>query len=317
MNSIPPEYILPAAFILDLIIGDPVFLPHPIRYMGSAISYLEPRFRKLPAGQTATGFFFALFLIFFTWCIGFLIVAAARAIHPIFGFLIETILLYYCISVKSLKNAAMDVYDALQHPDLEKARQKVGLIVGRDVKLLDKEGISRATVETVAENLVDGVLSPLFFAALGGAPLALSYKMVNTLDSMVGYKNETYIHFGKAAAKIDDFFNFIPARIAVPIIAVSAQLFSGKGIQTFRTAILEGRCHTSPNAGYPEAAFSGSLEVTLGGPNVYHGKLVSKPYIGKTYGKTKAEHIKEACSLMIVSSLMGLLLFWFIRTLIF
>jgi len=317
MNSISPEYILPAAFILDLIIGDPDFLPHPIRYMGSAISTLEPRFRKIPAGQTAAGCFFALFLIFFTWCIGFLIVAASRAIHPIFGLLIETILLYYCISVKSLKDAAMNVYVALRHPDLGKARQKVGLIVGRDVNSLDKEGITRATVETVAENLVDGVLSPLFFAALGGAPLAIAYKMVNTLDSMIGYKNDMYIHFGRAAAKIDDFFNFIPARIAVPIIAVSAQLFSGKGVQAFRTAIQDGRCHTSPNAGYPEAAFSGSLEVTLGGPNVYHGKLISKPYIGKTYEKTKTEHIKAACSLMVVSSFVGLLLFWFIRALIF
>jgi adenosylcobinamide-phosphate synthase len=317
MNSVPHEYILPAAFILDLIIGDPDFLPHPIRYMGSAIAYLEPRFRKLPAGQAAAGCFFALFLIFFTWCIGFLIVAAGRAIHPIFGFLIETILLYYCLSVKSLKDAAMSVYNALRHPDLEKAKQRVGLIVGRDVNPLDKEGITRATVETVAENLVDGVLSPLFFAALGGAPLALAYKMINTLDSMVGYKNDTYIHFGKTSAKIDDFFNFIPARIAVPIIAISAQLFSGKGVQAFRTAIQDGRCHTSPNAGYPEAAFSGALEVTLGGPNVYHGKLVAKPSIGKHFGKTNAEHIKKACSLMIVSSLMGLLLFWFIRALIF
>lgn len=317
MNSIPPEYILPAAFILDRAIGDPDFLPHPIRYMGNAIVYLEPRFRNFPAGQTMNGFFFAFFLIICTWCLSTLIVSTSQSIHPIFGFLIETILLYYCISVKSLKDAAMKVYDALLHPSLEKAKQEVGLIVGRDVNSLDKEGIIRATVETVAENLVDGVLSPLFFAALGGAPLAMAYKMVNTLDSMVGYKNDTYIHFGRAAAKIDDFFNFVPARISVLIIALSAQLLSGKGIQAFRTAIQDGRCHTSPNAGYPEAAFSGSLEITLGGPNVYHGKLVSKPYIGKTFGKTTAEHIKEACSLMVVSSLMGLLLFWFFRVLIF
>ncbi len=316
MNDSIFLFALPAAFVLDLILGDPKFLPHPIRWMGHSITHLEPRFRKLPIHPIRSGFLFSFFLILSSFCICYLLVAFSRWIHPVLGFLMETILIFYCISARSLRDAAMEVWKALQQPDLEKAKYKTSMIVGRDVTNLDQTGITRAAIETVAENLVDGILSPIFFAALGGAPLAMAYKMVNTLDSMIGYKNETYIHFGKASARIDDLCNFIPARISIPIIALSAQILWKKGASAFRTAVWEGGNHASPNSGYPEAAFAGTFHIKLGGPNIYHGKLVSKPYIGINFGEAAPSHIPKACRLMMVSSCISLLIFWLISILV-
>lgn len=316
MNDSIFLFVLPAAFVLDLILGDPRFLPHPIRWMGNSIVYLEPRFRKLPIHSIVSGCLFSFFLILSVFCICSSLVAFSRWIHPVLGFLMETILIFYCISARSLRDAAMEVWKALQQPDLEKAKYKTSMIVGRDVTNLDQPGITRAAIETVAENLVDGVLSPIFFSALGGAPLAMAYKMVNTLDSMTGYKNEAYIHFGKTSARIDDLCNFIPARISIPIIALSAQILWKNGASAFRTAVLEGGNHASPNSGYPEAAFAGTFHIKLGGPNIYHGKLVSKPYIGINFGQTTPAHIPKACRLMMVSSCISLLLFWLISILV-
>lgn len=297
-------YILPAAIALDLVLGDPHRLPHPIRWMGRAITVMEPRFRKLPLGLTLCGLLFAAFLIAITWGLGCVLIKSAAAIHPAFGSVLQIVAIYYCISIRSLYQAAMDVSRALDRSGLETAKQKLAWIVGREVKNLAEDGVARAAVETVAENLVDGVISPLFFALIGGAPLALAYKMVNTLDSMIGYKNDTYRLFGKAAARIDDLANFLPARLSVPVIAVVAHLLAGRGAMALKTALKEGRKHTSPNAGFSEAAFAGTLSVKLGGPNYYHGKLVAKPYIGEAFGTARNEHIKKACELMIFSSLM-------------
>jgi adenosylcobinamide-phosphate synthase len=305
-------FILPAAFVLDLILGDPKSFPHPIRWMGHSIIHLEPRFRKLPIHPVVSGFLFSFFLILSTFWICFSLVAFSCWIHPVLGFLMEIILVFYCISARSLRDAAMEVWKALQKPDLEKAKYKTSMIVGRDVTNLGQPGITRAAIETVAENLVDGVLSPIFFAALGGAPLAMAYKMVNTLDSMIGYKNETYIHFGKTSARIDDLCNFFPARISIPIVALSTQILWKNGTSAFRTALLEGKNHSSPNSGYPEAAFAGAFNIKLGGPNIYHGKLVSKPYIGINFGEATPPHIPKACRLMMVSSCISLLIFWLI-----
>ncbi len=306
-------YILPAAFVLDYFVGDPRGLPHPVRWMGRAIIRLEPFFRKLPMHLTLSGAVFAAGLILCTWAGTFLVIIAGHRISPILGYSIEIILIYYTLASVSLEEEAMAVSDALQHQSIDKARQRVAMIVGRDVRTLDREGVARATVETVAENLVDGVLSPLFYAAIGGAPLAMAFKMVSTLDSMVGYKNEQYKDFGKVSARIDDVFNFLPARISVLMISISAWLLAGKGRVSFNTAVSEGRDHASPNAGYPEAAFAGALGVRLGGPNVYHGKLMSKPYIGKSFGPVKVGHVKKACDLMFLSSFLGVLIFSIIR----
>jgi adenosylcobinamide-phosphate synthase len=308
MDGYSTWVLLPVAFALDLVLGDPRLLPHPVRWMGKAIEVVEPHFRKIPVDLSASGALFAASLVFCTWSATFLLLAAANAMHPGLKRCLEIILIYYCISAGSLETAAMEIYRYLQQKNVEKAGEKLALIVGRDVANYKERDISRATVETVAENLVDGVISPLFFAAIGGAPLAMVYKMVNTLDSMVGYKNEKYFYFGKAAARCDDILNYIPARFSVPVISLASQILCGKGWRSLKTAFREGAHHSSPNAGYPEAAFAGALAVKLNGPNYYQGKLVEKPYIGVSFGSTTVQHIKKACDIMMFSSLLWLLI---------
>ena len=303
-------YIFPAAFALDFIFGDREHFPHPVRWMGKAIEVLEPRFRKIPISPVNAGAWFATCLIVSTWLLTYLSLAAAASLHTVLKSCLEIILIYFCISVFSLEEAAIKIKQYLQQKEVVKARENVALVVGRDVDKYGAAEIARATIETVAENLVDGVISPLFFAALGGAPLAMAYKMANTLDSMVGYKNETYIDFGKASAKIDDVLNYLPARLSVPVIASAAHILSGMGKRSMRTAVTEGSNHSSPNAGYPEAAFAGALAVKLNGPNTYNGKLVDKPYIGVCFSGTSPQHIKKACDIMILSSLLWLLIVW-------
>jgi len=310
MEWLTPWYILPAAFALDIMLGDPRYLPHPVRWMGKAIERLEPPFRKLPFNLSFSGALYAAVLILGTWLLTFLILAAAHRVHPFLKTLLEIILIYYCISTRSLADAAMDVKQCLRERKIQAARKKVALIVGRDIDNYKEEGLARATVETVAENLVDGVTAPLFFAAIGGAPLALAYKMTNTLDSMVGYKNQAYRQFGQASAKIDDVLNYLPARLTVPVIALAAQILSGCGQRSLRTAVCEGANHASPNAGYPEAAFAGALSVKLNGPNFYNGKLVDKPYIGVLFGRSTPGHLKKACDLMMLASVLWLLVVW-------
>ncbi len=303
-------YVLPAAFLLDLILGDPRWLPHPIRWMGKAIETAEPIFRKLPIRLSISGAIFALSLILSSFAITMLIIVFAKLIHPTFGNIIEIIVIYYAISASGLKSSAAEVYAALKNNDLRLAKQKLAMIVGRDVEPLSEEGVARADVETFAENRVDGVISPLVYAAIGGAPLVMAYKMINTLDSMVGYKNDKYLDFGKASARIDDAANFIPARLSVLIIALAAQLLTGEGKSALRTGFQQGKQHASPNSGYSEAAFAGVLKIKLGGPNLYDGRLVEKPYIGRDFGAVTIEHIPKACDLMICSSLIWLVIAW-------
>jgi adenosylcobinamide-phosphate synthase len=296
--------ILAAAVALDALLGDPRRLPHPIRWMGGAISAFEPRFRRLPLGLTISGFLFAVSLICGSWALTWGAVAAARAVHPYLGAGLEVVIVYYALSARSLASAALEVRRSLEEGRIGEARRRVSMIVGRETDRLTEGGVARAAVETVAENLVDGFISPLFYAALGGAPLAMAYKMINTLDSMVGYKNDTYLAFGKAAARIDDAANFIPARLAVPVIALAAQILAGNGKRSFKTARAEGGHHSSPNAGYAEAAFAGALGVKLIGPAVYHGRLVDKPFIGIAFGATGPVHIARACDLMLLCAVL-------------
>jgi adenosylcobinamide-phosphate synthase len=300
-------YVLPIAYVSDLAIGDPGCLPHPVRWMGKAIETAEARFRKFPIPLSISGLLFALFLIFSTWILTLILLRVAGCIHPVIKGILEILLIYYSISVRSLESSAMAVYGALRNGDVSTAKEKLAMIVGRDVAPLSEEGMIRASVETVAENLVDGVISPLFYAAVGGAPLAIAYKMINTLDSMVGYKNEKYEKFGKASARIDDLANYIPARLSVFVIALAAEFISCSGIRALKTGFYEGRRHSSPNSGYPEAAFAGVLDVRLGGPNSYGGQWVSKPYIGEKFGNVTINDIPRACDIMILSSFL-----WFL-----
>jgi len=292
------------AVVLDMHLGDPLWLPHPVRWMGRAITWLEPRFRALSLKPRLSGAIMATLLVASVWIFGLLLVRLAAAVHPAAGILIQAAMIYVCISARSLADAALAVGQSLGRSGLEAARQAVSMIVGREVDRLDERGVTRAAVETVAENLVDGFVAPLFFAVLGGAPLAMAYKMVNTLDSMVGYKNDRYLLFGRFAARLDDAANFIPARLAVPFIALAAQLLNGRGIAAIETAYRDGRAHASPNAGYPEAAFAGALGVWMGGPNHYHGRLVEKPIIGHGFAEARPVHIRQACRLMLASSLL-------------
>ena len=301
-----PWLTIPAAFALDAIVGDPRRLPHPVRWMGWTIGKAEPLFRRWITDERLAGLCFALVLIAFWWGLAALVVGVGWRLHGVIGFAVETLLLFYCLSARSLGQAAMAIHRSLAAGSVDQARSEVAMIVGRDVERYQAGDIARATVETVAENVVDGVLSPLFFAAIGGAPLAVAYKMVNTLDSMVGYKNPRYLYFGRAAAKIDDVANFIPARLSALLVGLSARLTAGLNARRALTvAWREGAHHASPNAGYPEAAFAGALGVCLNGPNYYHGVLVDKPYIGVGLGAVEIGHIPLACRLMTRTALFG------------
>jgi adenosylcobinamide-phosphate synthase len=321
-------YILPAAFLLDFILGDPLFLPHPVRWIGKWIEKWEPYFRKLPFSMFISGCLFAVSLIFGTYLITWGILIASNAIHPSICVIMQIVLIYYSLSAKSLRMAAMDIYRSLKDNNLSDAGIKASQIVGRDIESLDEQGVTRGTIESVAENLVDGVISPLFFALLGGAPMALAYKMINTLDgapmalaykmintldSMIGYKDERYEEFGKCAAHIDDAANFLPARISVLIISLAAITSRGGSKGALLAGFREGGNNPSPNSGFPEAAFAGALVVRLGGPNYYKGNLVKKPYIGASFGETIVDDIRKACNLMVVSALLWMITCWWIK----
>ncbi len=295
---------LTLAVVLDLLLGDPLWLPHPVRWMGKAIEGLEPRFRALPLQPLASGALMATLLVVGVWIAGLLLVRFGQSLHPAAGMIVQAVMIYTCISARSLADAALAVGRDLGQSGLAAGRRAVSMIVGRETDRLDETGVTRAAVETVAENLVDGVISPLFFAVLGGAPLALAYKMVNTLDSMVGYKNERYLLFGRFAARLDDAANFVPARLSVPAIALASQLINGRGRSALAIAWRDGRAHASPNAGYPEAAFAGALDIWMGGGNHYHGRLVEKPVIGRGFADARPTHIRQACRLMLATSVL-------------
>ncbi len=308
--------IIPTAFALDLLAGDPRWLPHPVRWMGAAITRCEPFFRKRISSPQRAGRYFAVFLITFTWLFAAAAVWLVRTSSPPAGWFLEMVLVYYSLSARSLLEAGMAVRAALANEGLGAGRRMVAHIVGRDVSRLDKTGVSRAALESVAENMVDGVIAPLVFAALGGAPLALTYKMINTLDSMVGYRNERYLLFGRAAARIDDAANWLPARLAVGLTAVGAWLTGLKARRSWQIGWQDGRLHASPNAGLAEAAFAGALGVRLGGPNVYNGRIVEKPWIGASLRDVEPVDIVRAGVLMLTTSTLAMLMLWGIHALI-
>ncbi len=309
MFPISEWYILPAAFLLDLLVGDPAFIPHPICWMGTLITRAESSFRRLKLPTVVSGGLFCVAMVATVWIIASIVMVVAAAIHTDLLHVVEILMLWFSLSTRSLKVAALAVSDALRLGGLEAARRQVGMIVGRDTSELDERGVLKASVETVAENLVDGVISPLFFAALGGAPLAMAYKMVNTLDSMVGYRNERYIEFGKVSARVDDVANFIPARLSVFCVALAHYGLARRWREVLAAAWRDGRNHLSPNAGFPEASFAAALEVTMGGPSVYFGKVVEKPYICEEYKGNPyvAFTVEAACRLMVWAAGVSLL----------
>ncbi|MEW5736708.1 MAG: adenosylcobinamide-phosphate synthase CbiB [Thermodesulfobacteriota bacterium] len=294
------------AALLDLALGDPPWLPHPVRLMGRAITRLEGPFRRLPVGLVLSGALFAGFLILSAYAISWGLVRAAFCLHPLAGTAVEALLLYTCLSARSLNDAALGVERALEAEDEELARSRVAMIVSRDARVLSRAGICRSAIESVGENLVDGVISPLFFAAIGGAPLALAFKMASTLDSMVGYQNDVYRLFGKASARLDDAANFLPARLSLPLISLAAQVLGRSGRRSLAVARRDAVLHKSPNSGRPEAAFAGALGVRLAGPAVYHGRLVAKPYFGREFPDPRPGDIRKARQLMVLTSVLSL-----------
>jgi len=308
---------LPLALVIDLAVGDPPWLPHPIRLMGWGIKRLEPFFRKLRLPLTVSGVLFAAVMVGAAFLAAFALVAAAAWVHPVLGVIIQVLIIYTCLAPRCLHDEAMHVRRSLAAGETENARNRIGLLVSRDVRHLDGTGIARATVETVAENFVDGVLSPLFYAALLGAPGAAAFKMASTLDSMVGYKNDRYRHFGRASARLDDLLNWIPARLSLPIIAVAARMLFNTGGRAFQTALNEGKNHQSPNAGRPEAAFAGALGVKINGPNIYYGQYVDKPWIGKDFRPPVPADIEKAGHLMIMATLLSAVLMTGLHVLVF
>ncbi len=298
--------ILPCAFLLDLLLGDPRWLPHPVVLMGKCISGSEKVLRRLfpktPAGELAAGLVLALALPCGVFAGAAGILWAAGRVSPWLSFALSVFWSFQCLAARDLKKESMAVYRELKGKDLASARRAVGRIVGRDTDALTHEGVIRAAVETVAENFSDGVAAPMLFLLFGGAPLGLAYKAVNTMDSMVGYRNDRYLYFGRAAARLDDAVNFLPARLSAFLMVTAAFLTRLDGKNAFYIWRRDRQNHKSPNSAQTEAACAGALRVRLAGDAWYFGKLVPKPYIGDDLRPVEAEDIPRANRLMMASS---------------
>ena len=284
MQPIDP-YILISAVILDLLVGDPRWFPHPVVYMGKLIAVLEKVLRRMVRNEMTGGILLLALTVSIAVGLAFALLKGAYAVSPYLGFFVAVLLSWSCLAARSLHRESRLVADAMGRGELATARSYLANIVGRDTAELDEPEVWRATVETVAENTSDGVIAPIFYLCLGGPVLAIAYKAVNTLDSMVGYRNERYLEFGRASARFDDLANFIPARLTGLLMVAGAPLFGLSARNSWRIMRRDGRNHSSPNSGIPEAAVAGALGVRLGGTNLYAGKPVAKPTIGDAVQK--------------------------------
>ena len=298
-------------YALDLIIGDPYSFPHPVRYIGKLISIVEKQIRKITSsdkGLKIAGFFLWFIVVGATFGITTLVLQLFK-FNKVAYFIVNTILIYTTLATKCLKDESVKIYKVLKTGDLEKSRIQLSYIVGRDTKNLNEKEIVRATVETVAENTVDGIIAPLFYGFIGGAPLAMSYKAVNTLDSTVGYKNDKYYYLGFASAKIDDIANYIPARLGVILLSLGS-LFAGFNFKdALKIGIRDRKNHKSPNCAFSEGAVAGALGIQLGGTNVYFGKEVYKPTIGDKTREIEIEDIVRTNKIMYSSSIISIIIF--------
>jgi len=312
--------VVTAGLILDFIFGDPAFLYHPIRIIGNVIHFLDERLRKeykaTKQTQNVAGGLLVFAVLLFTFLLFGGIYDIANAISFYLGVAVEIIFCYQIFSAKSLKTESMKVYTALQEKDIEKARKAVSMIVGRDTQSLTEEGIIKAAVETVAENTSDGVIAPLFYMTIGGPVLGFLYKAVNTMDSMVGYKNETYRYFGTAAAKLDDFLNFIPARLSAGCMIISAGICHRDRKEAYRIFLRDRNNHESPNSAQTEAVMAGALHIQLAGDAYYFGELHKKLFIGDATRPIEVEDIKKANQLMYATTILSALIFLGIRLLV-
>ena len=300
-------------FLLDLLLGDPHWLPHPIRLIGSLIALLEKGLRRLfpatPKGELAGGVALVILTAGISTGVAVGLLILLGLLSPALAFVGEVILSYQMLAARSLRDESTKVQRALEQGTLDEARQAVSMIVGRDTERLDEAGVAKAAVETVAENASDGVIAPLLFLAIGGAPLGVFYKACNTMDSMVGYKNDLYLYFGRAAALWDDVLNFIPARLSGVLMCLAAPLAGLKAGGAFRIFFRDRKNHKSPNSAHTEAACAGALGVQLAGSNFYFGKLVEKPTIGDPLRPVEPGDIARANRLMYATAALALVLF--------
>ncbi|MDH5477281.1 MAG: adenosylcobinamide-phosphate synthase CbiB [Nitrospinota bacterium] len=288
-----------AALALDALLGDPRWFPHPVRLIGAFCVWAEPKARRWLGDTKLAGMATVGATLSVTGFACWALVVGMETIHPALGMMTQIALAYFAISMRDLKDHAMAAYDALDRADLAGARGAAGMMVGRDTTDLPEEGIVRAVVESVAENSVDGIIAPLFFIALGGGVGAMLFKAVSTMDSMFGYKNQRYVNFGWAAARLDDVANYIPARLAGGLIPLVAWARGLDGAGAWRIMWRDGGAHASPNAGIAESAFAGALGVRLGGVNRYDGVEKQSPYMGERTRPLWRGAIREAAGLMV------------------
>ena len=303
-----------AGFVLDLLIGDPHFIPHPVRLIGSLISFLDKRLncdakyniseKKLNLIKYKRGMLLVFAVIFATFTMSVIIIVAAYSINLYAGVIAEAVMTWQILATKCLRVESMRVYDALRTDGVDAGRRAVSMIVGRDTSVLDAAGVTRAAVETIAENTSDGVIAPMLYTAIGGPVLGFVYKAVNTMDSMIGYKNDKYMYFGRFAARLDDVVNFIPARISAYMMIVAAFIGGRQfdGQNAYRIFKRDRFNHASPNSAQTESVCAGALRVRLAGDAVYFGKLVKKKYIGDRLREIEYEDIKRANRLMYITA---------------
>ena len=293
-------------FVLDALFGDPAWLPHPVVYMGKAISKLEkflrPRLPKTPQGELLGGAIVAFCLPVGTFLLTGLVCWGAARLHLLLGLAVQMFWCGQALAARGLVQESTNVYKELKKPDLPGARKAVSRIVGRDTAELTAEGVTKAAVETVAENASDGVIAPLLYMLIGGAPLALTYKAINTMDSMLGYKNEKYLYFGRVPAKLDDVANYIPSRLAGLLWVAAAAFTHNDAKGAWKIWRRDRRNHASPNSAQTESACAGALGVQLAGPAYYFGEYYAKPTIGDALRPIEPEDILRANQMMYVAS---------------
>lgn len=302
-----------AGFILDLLFGDPHWLPHPICLIGNLIGFLEKKLRRLLApGKTALligGALMVVIVLVITFAVPYAVLALAESVSPWLRFALETIMCYQIFATKCLRDESMKVYTALHNDDLADARVKLSWIVGRDTQNLDAAEVTKGAVETVAENTADGIIAPMLYMFIGGAPLAFLYKGINTMDSMVGYKNDKFLYFGRCAAKLDDLANLIPARITGLVMIVASYFLNMNTRGAWKIFWRDRYNHLSPNSAMTESVTAGALDIQLGGDHFYFGKLVHKDTIGDDIRPVRPDDIIAANNLLYMTAVISLLLF--------
>lgn len=304
-------------YILDLIFGDPYWMPHPVRFIGNLISILEKVIRrfmpKTKRGEYIGGIILTVMVVSISMVIPLVIILMAKSINTYLALTVETFMCYQILATKSLKVESMKVYDELAKNDLPSARKAVSMIVGRDTKDLTFSGVAKAAVETVAENTSDGIIAPMIFIAIGGAPMGFFYKAINTLDSMVGYKNERYINFGRFAAKLDDVVNYLPARISAYQMILSSFFLRYDYKNAFKIYKRDRYNHASPNSAQTESVCAGALDIQLAGNAYYFGKLYEKPTIGDNIREINYDDIKKANRLLYCTSFISIVIISIIK----